>query len=91
MVLLISYDLNGKERPSAYKRVAARIDEKAVDWRRPLYSQWFVETSQDPDTWVEWLKPELDSNDRLFVLRVTQSRQGMLTDDDWKWLKSKRL
>jgi hypothetical protein len=91
MVLLISYDLNGQERPDSYTRVASKVKEKAVDWRRPLYSQWFVETTQDPASWVEWLKPLLDNNDRLFVDRITSARRGMLPQADWDWLKSKGL
>lgn len=42
MVLLISYDLNGKERPSSYADVKGFIEANAISWARPLYSQWFV-------------------------------------------------
>jgi hypothetical protein len=45
VVLLVSYDLNGRERPSSYSAVRQVIEPNAIDYRRPLYSQWFVETN----------------------------------------------
>jgi hypothetical protein len=39
MVLLISYDLNGHERPSAYADIRRVIEREATDFRRALYSQ----------------------------------------------------
>lgn len=45
MVLLISYDLNGHECPSCYGAVRRLIESRATASRRPLYSQWWVETN----------------------------------------------
>ncbi|MDQ3913921.1 MAG: hypothetical protein M3323_01130 [Actinomycetota bacterium] len=91
MVLLISYDLNGRERPSSYTAVADRIKQKAADWRKPLYSQWFVETTQGPQQWSDWLTPVIDNNDRLFIVRIRTPYQGWLSQADWDWLNSKIL
>jgi hypothetical protein len=91
MVLLISYDLNGKERPSAYEAIKKAIETKAVAQIRPLYSQWFVETNDDPAAWVQYLKGTnvIDGNDKLFVVPVTSPRQGLLTKAEWAWLKER--
>jgi hypothetical protein len=86
MVLLISYDLDGHERPSAYQAVKKRIEEAATSLRRPLYSQWLVETASSPDQWVEHLKPVIDSNDKLLVVRVQSPYQGWLPKEIWEWL-----
>jgi hypothetical protein len=54
MVLLISYDLNGRERPSSYTKVKNYIEQHATSSIRPLYSQWFVETTYTP----KWRDPD---------------------------------
>jgi hypothetical protein len=89
VVLLISYDLNGSERPKTYTAVADAIKKGAASWRRPLYSQWWVETTSTPDQWVDYLKSLLDSNDRLLVTQMRTPYQGWLSKDDWSWLNSR--
>jgi hypothetical protein len=85
MVLLISYDLDGHERPSAYAAVKKRIEEGATSFRRPLYSQWLVETASLPDQWFEHLKPVIDENDRLLIVRVQRPYAGWLDKEIWEW------
>jgi hypothetical protein len=87
MVLLISYDLNGSERPNSYKAVADLIKEKAISYRRPLYSQWFVETVETPQQWSEALKTVTDSSDRWFASRVQIPYAGWLDKEIWDWLR----
>lgn len=89
MVVLISYDLNGHERPEAYEKVKEAIRSNAKDLIKPLYSQWFVETDESPETWVDLLKPATDRNDHLFVVQVTRPYQGLLTQTQWAWLKQR--
>lgn len=89
MVVLISYDLNGNERPSAYEDAREVIESHAKDTIRPLYSQWFAETDDSVETWTGWLKEVTDNNDRLFIIEVRRPYQGLLTKDDWAWLSSR--
>lgn len=89
MVLLISYDLNGHERPSAYDDVKDVITHNAISYIKPLYSQWFVETNQTVETWVDLLKEVTDSSDRLFVCKVQKPYQGLLTKTQWDWLSAR--
>lgn len=91
MVLLISYDLRGRERPSSYEAVKDYIEKHADSSLRPLYSQWFVETESSPQAWVDALKKNnlVDANDRLFVCEVRRPYQGLLSDDDWAWLRAR--
>lgn len=86
MVLLISYDLNNHERPAAYRQVAQLIEAHALSFRRPLYSQWLVETQDAPDVWSERLKIVTDSDDSWLVLRVQRPYQGWLPKEVWSWL-----
>lgn len=78
MVLLISYDLNGRERPSSYTKVKAYIEKHGDSSIRPLYSQWFVETAATPDAWVDALRDNnlIDANDRLLVCKLIKPYQG---------------
>jgi hypothetical protein len=89
MVLLISYDLKGHERPSAYQDVKRVIENNAIDYKRPLYSQWFVETSASVDTWADRLTKVIDSNDKLFICEVKGHTNGWLPKDVWEWLNAR--
>jgi hypothetical protein len=60
MVLLISYDLVGHERPSAYEVVKDVIESGADSFRRPLHSQWLVETTRSASWWRERVKTAID-------------------------------
>jgi hypothetical protein len=91
MVLLISYDLNNHERPSAYAKIKAYIEGHAASSIRPLYSQWFVETNAGPNAWVKALRDNglVDDNDRVFICQVPRPYQGLLTETDWTWLRAR--
>ena len=89
MVLLISYDLNGHERPSAYAAVEKMIKDNAKSTRKPLYSQWFVETDESVQAWHERMKTVADANDSWFILPVGTSRQGWLNPEIWDWLNAR--
>jgi hypothetical protein len=89
VVLLISYDLRGRERPAAYDAVRQAIERHAISFRRPLYSQWLVETGEDVDTWSERLGRVADADDRWLVVRVLTPYQGWLPGDIWEWLRQR--
>ncbi len=89
MVLLISYDLNGKERPSAYTAVKNAIERNAISFRKPLYSQWLVESNHSPDQWVDMLRGVMDANDHLLIVRVRWPYQGWLPGALWTWLDAR--
>jgi hypothetical protein len=85
MVHLISDDLNRHERPSAYAAVARVIEQHATDYRRPLYSQWLVETSESTETWSGRLRTVTDPDDGILVVRV-EDYAGYLDRQVWPWL-----
>lgn len=86
MVHLISYDLNGHERPAAYAKVAKIINDNAQDWMKPLYSQWFVKTELTTEQWIELLAPAFDRGDRAFVVQVQYPYTGWLTEEEHNWI-----
>ena len=89
MVLLISYDLNGHERPSAYAAVKEMIEQNSTSSVKPLYSQWFVETDESPAVWHKRMKDVADDNDRWFIDKVTGDYIGMLSTEAVNWLKER--
>lgn len=87
MIYLISYDLNGHERPSAYHVVEKMIKEKSISWAKPLYSQWLVQTNDSLESWHNNIKPLTDSDDRWFITKVNHvTSQGWLDQEVWDWL-----
>lgn len=92
MVLLISYDLNGHERPAAYERVRQAIEQHATASFRVLYSQWLVDSNQSPVAWWNTLSGLLDSNDRMFITQVpNRASFGYLDPGAWEWLQQRGL
>lgn len=89
MVLLISYDLNNHERPSSYEAVHKMIKDKSVSWARPLYSQWFVDTPDSPQTWHERMKQVTDEDDNWFICIVANPKQGWMSQTVWDWLSAR--
>ena len=90
MILLISYDLNGPERPRSYSDVRFAIEQNAASSIKPLYSQWLVETSQGPRAWWNVLRPLLDTNDRLLIVQVVdRSYFGYLDRNVNDWLTAR--
>jgi hypothetical protein len=87
VVLLISYDLNNHERPSSYTAVRAVIERYAISARKPLYSQWLVETEDAPHTWSDRIRAVADEDDRWLVVRVQRPYQGWLPREIWEWLR----
>lgn len=88
-VLLISYDLNRGERPSSYTAVRQIIEQHATSAVKPLYSQWFVETSETPQTWSDRIGTVADSDDSWFVCHVKRPYQGWLPKSVWEWLDAR--
>lgn len=86
MILLISYDLDNHEQPEVYRNIKKMIERDSISWAKPLYSQWFVETNEDPEVWSEKIAQIADDNDRWFVVKIQRPYQGWLNKEIWDWL-----
>jgi hypothetical protein len=89
VVLLISYDLNNHERPSSYEAVRGVVERYAASARKPLFSQWLVETADDAQVWSDRIRAVAHSDDSWFVLRVFRPYQGWLPREIWVWLATR--
>lgn len=91
MVLLISYDLNKHERPSAYQKVEKMIADHAGsgNFTKALYSQWLVDTSDSATLWSERMKAVTDENDLWLVSKLNHGEySGWLNTTTVDWLDS---
>lgn len=89
-VYLISYDLRQPDRD--YNNLYDKIKCVALDWQHPMESLWIITTSDKNANSIYCdLKPAIDSNDFLLVIQLKNNpdRQGWLSSEFWKWLKTK--
>ncbi|CAK2025266.1 CRISPR-associated protein Cas2 [Vibrio crassostreae] len=83
-VYSVSYDLNapGKKYEDIYK-----ILKSFSGWNHIMESTWLISTNLTPSQVLEKFKPQLDSNDRMFVSKVYANQySGWLSDKQWEWL-----
>lgn len=87
MVLLITYDLNkpGKDYSDLYSAIKAI----SSDYLHQLTSVWLIDTYLSPEQVSDRLKAHIDSNDELFVVRITREYKGWLLQSAWDWLGSR--
>lgn len=85
-VYIISYDLKipGRDYTSLYEKIKG-----LGDWQHPLESVWLLATdTYDEDSIYRELKPTLDNNDLLLILKVNpKNRQGWLAVSFWEWME----
>ncbi|WP_309896552.1 hypothetical protein [Archangium sp.] len=68
--LMLPYTPEKREPAKVYDDLETFIEKYATEARRPLKSQWFVETEKPLSWWTTELMKILDENDRLFVCRI---------------------
>lgn len=85
MVYLITYDLNktGQNYSGLYETI-----KELGSWWHYLDSNWLVETDLDATQISNFLKPQIDQNDSLLIIRVAEDYDGWLTQDAWNWIKN---
>ena len=68
-VKVISYDLGEPETSQSYAQLIEAI-KGLGGWAKPLESFWLVSCEKSCADIRDFLKPYLDSNDRLFVATI---------------------
>ena len=91
MVMLISYDLNKHERPSAYAAVEKIIKDTVgqTNYIKALYSQWLVDSTISASTWSEKMKSVTDKDDMWLIVPITGNHSGWLNTNVVDWLNSR--
>jgi len=82
---LIGYDLNapGKKYVNLHKKIRS-----LGSWWHRLGSTWLVACELTPAKIRDALKPFLDSNDELLVVRVTKKAVWLGFERDRNWLQA---
>lgn len=81
----VTYDLRapGRDYNDLYDRI-----KRIGDWCHPVESTWLVVSGQDSEYIRKQLKPALDENDKLIVLKLTgQAAWRGLADSESSCLK----
>ncbi|MEG1256865.1 hypothetical protein [Clostridium sp.] len=83
MVYLVSYDLNtpGKNYNELYNKL-----KSFNSYLHPLESTWFIDTLFSAKEIFERLYPVLDSNDKLFVVKLDTQWHALLAQSNYDWL-----
>ncbi|MCA9751669.1 MAG: hypothetical protein KC591_05720 [Gemmatimonadetes bacterium] len=86
MVYLVSYDLNrpGQDYGGLYDAIKA-----LGDWCHPLESTWLIDTTLGASPIAERLRANIDRNDSLLVIGVTQDYAGWLPKEVWEWIRGR--
>ncbi len=83
---MISYDLNKKDKN--YEELYGAIKSYETWWHQ-LTSSWLIDTQEDAAAIFNKLKPHIDTDDTLLVIRVTKDYNGWLTDKAWEWIRNR--
>ncbi len=87
MVLLITYDLNKPEKD--YSDLYRAIKAISSDYVHQLTSVWLMDTYLSAEQVFNRLSAHIDSNDELFVVRITKEYKGWLLQNTWDWLNKR--
>ena len=80
----ISYDLRQPNRD--YTKLYEEI-KKINNFIHPLESNWFVKSELSANDIYNRLKPHIDNNDLLLVIKVDENnKQGWMVRSFWDWL-----
>jgi len=86
MIFCVSYDLRVPGRD--YEDLHKSIKSFGIWWHQ-TESVWFVESDKAPTQIRDFLKQNIDSNDKLFVIQVARNWAGVgFSNDEYDWLKN---
>jgi hypothetical protein len=82
-VYSVTYDLNSPGQN--YKGLINEL-ESFPSRIHLLKSEWLIGTTQSAQQISDVLLKHTDKGDRLLVIKVTDYKQGWLTQDQWDWI-----
>jgi hypothetical protein len=88
MIYAVNYDLKKPGRD--YSGLHEAIKSCGVWWHY-LGSTWLVDTTLDAAGIFASLKPHIDTNDYMLVIRVAGDKQGWLPKEAWNWINQRQL
>lgn len=86
-VLIVVYELHKEPTSDDYKEIVKIIKE--YDHMKIGGSEYCIYTDDSPQTVSNKIQPYLEENESLLVIKVTNPKQGWLSEDQWKWLNER--
>ena len=86
MIYLISYDL--KKKPDRDYSGLFDVLKSFSSWWHYLESTWLISTKDDANEIYNKLRPHVNDNDSLLIIKVNKDRQGWLPKKAWDWIKT---
>ncbi|AQR95533.1 hypothetical protein [Clostridium saccharoperbutylacetonicum] len=83
MTYLITYDLNKSDQN--YSCLCESIKSLGF-WAHFMDSTWFVDTDYSPEQIRDELLKVMDSNDSLFITKISSYAGSLLHKEAWPWL-----
>lgn len=85
-IYLVTYDLNA--RGQKYLSLLDKIKGSPI-WARLSESSYTVGTEKTPQQLFDYLKTDLDSNDQLYIIKITKPYIGIGPKEVNSWLENK--
>ncbi len=77
-----------RPKPDVSKAQVEKVMNLAIDWYRYSEYCWVVKTTSDAAKWQTRLKPLVEPEGTLLILRLDSSqRQGWIAKGFWEWLQ----
>jgi hypothetical protein len=83
-VLLVTYNLKG---PSVRYGELYDYLKNQGSWWHYMPSTWLIDTNKTPNELFEGIRPLIQEDDHLIVVRITRDRAGRLPQRAWAWVK----
>lgn len=85
MIYMITYDLNftGQNYEDVIKAIK---DCSTGKWCSYWKSSYLIQSLKTADQIQNAIKPYLDTNDRVLVIKVVNNYQGWLSQDQWDYI-----
>ncbi len=83
---IISYDLHTPGQK--YEDLKNVIDNFGGSYIKILESTWLVRNDLTPNDMADRIKEVVDTNDYLFITKISSPYQGLLTEKQWEFIKN---
>ena len=84
MIYLITYDLRQPDRD--YQGLYQQIKD-SPGWWHYLESSWLISTGETSEDIFNRIKPHIDDNDNILIIKVCKPYNGWLPKKAWVWIE----
>ena len=82
-VYCVSYDLNNEKQD--YQALQAEL-KRSTSWWHHLESTWLIATPETADQLFVRIRPFIDKDESVLIIRVAPEKSGWLSKTAWDWM-----